>query len=62
MRHLWVIEENKLDKGWHIMSDVCPPEVYETKRRATEELRQWRVCMPDHYRYRLVKYTPEVKK
>lgn len=60
MRHLWVIEEKQGDEDWVIMGDEAP-EVFYKKRHTEPYIREWRTCMPDHYRYRVVKYTPEKK-
>ena len=62
MRHLWVIEEKQSDEEWTLMSSHLTPEVFLKKRHAQPHIREWRTCMPDHYRYRVVKYVPEVKK
>lgn len=58
MRHLWVIEEKLPGKGWALMKDFYRLEVYTTKREATPNLREFRHCMPDDHKYRIVKYVP----
>lgn len=61
MKHIWLIEEKLPGEGWVLMNNDFPPEAFRRKSDAGPMLREWRTCMPDHYRYRVTKYVPEVK-
>jgi len=56
-----MIEEKRPSKTWRPMWNEYGPEVYALRRVATDRLREIKYDKRVGFKYRVVKYVPEVK-